>query len=107
MPPPVDGMTAYRTRDGEGGVQLALRGESGKRAFEAIEADLSNIATALGQKPHLIATSAAPFSGNFSVLFAGNANDDVLFRPWLARQVNALVNTLRPLLSSLSEAEPL
>ena len=100
-------MSAYRTRDGEGGLQLALRGENGKQAFEAIESERANIKAVLGQEPLFNLISDAPFSATFSVLFAGNANDDDTFRPWLARQTNALVNTLRPLLSALSEAQTL
>jgi hypothetical protein len=104
LPPPIDSMTAYRTRNGEGGVQVALRGEEGKLAFDKIESERANIESALAQGARFTVTDSTPFSGTFSVLFAGNANDSDAFRPWLARQTNTLVNTLRPLLSSMPEA---
>ena len=105
LPPPIDGMTAYRTRSGEGGVQVALEGETGKRAFDLIEAGQTNIEISLGQQLRLTKTTEMPFLGTLRLLFSGDANNDEAFRPWLAKQLNTLVNALRPMLSSRIEAQ--
>ena len=102
LPPPLGMMSAYRTRVGEGGLQVAFRDAAGRAVFDEIEAEQGNIDKALGQTTRLVLARDLPFSATLSVLYAGNANDDEAFRPWLQKQANILVNALRPLLSQSS-----
>jgi hypothetical protein len=102
LPQPAQWMTLYRAGSSEAGAFVSFRGEEGRAAYDALEAEADVLRKETGLAIDFERLGADPFTGRLSVqrrdLAEVGLSEDSL-RQWLASIANALVNALRPRLA--------
>ena len=100
MPVPAKFMTAYRTREGRGGLMLRLTDETGEHAFEEIRAEQRSLEQQIGSGIALHKDASDPFNGLIEITFPGNTGNSEAFLAWLLDVANRAVTALRPMLNA-------
>ena len=102
LPDPIGWMTAYRSKNGTGGLFIRFKGEEGKGTFAAFEEVKAQLETELGHPVVLEVKRDDPFEALMSITFDGDAKDDVPFMHWLKAMANKSVSTLRPFINQMA-----
>lgn len=99
LPDPVGWMTAYRTKDGNGGLFIRCKGDDGELVCAEFEDAKPQLETALEFTFELETKKTDPFEAMLSIPFDGNAKDDLAFGTWLNTITPKVVSTFRPFIS--------
>ena len=102
LPEPAGWMTAYRTKDGKGGLFIRLKGHEGELLHAEFEAAKQELEAELGFPITLETKNGQPFEATLSMDFHGSSRDDVSFRTWLFDRANKATSVLRPFLAQVS-----
>lgn len=102
LPEPAGWMTAFRTKDGRGGLFIRFKGEDGELLLAEFEAAKQVLDTELGYPLSIETKKREPFEATVSINFDGNSRDDDAYRAWLLEAANKTVSVLRPFLSQVA-----
>lgn len=102
MPEPAGWMTAFRTKEGRGGLFIRFKGDEGEQAVAEIGAAKAQLEDDIGHQLNIETKNQHPYEAVVSINFAGPAGDDASFLAWLLRTSNAVSMTFRPFLSQLA-----
>lgn len=102
LPEPVGWMTAFRTKDGRGGLFIRLKGDEGELIHSEFETAKASLEAELGSPFSLNIEKNDPFDARLSIDFAGNSRDDSAFGAWLIETANKATSVLRPFMAQVS-----
>ena len=102
LPEPVGWMTAFRTKDGRGGLFIRLKGDEGETLYSEFQTAKASLEAELGSPFSLNVEKTDPFDGRLSIDFEGNSRDDGAFGAWLNETANKATSVFRPFLAQVS-----
>jgi hypothetical protein len=107
LPKPARWMTAYRSGTKEAGIFVTFHGEEGRRAYDALQAEIVALQTETGLILSFRIDKEIPFQGGVFAKMPGapeEVADDDRVLTWVQGAANVLVSALRPRLVALGRS---